>query len=189
MMKSIARRMLLFSVVILVVVNTLSGQLIYTLDFTRALAKAGIEYAEATEQWLHVVFPPYHVFMDYDLVLQNDRNDYEIRYHIRTLDEGIPPTVAVSRLVASIASNAEIYDIHVKVLTEEFLKNAFNAERGVIAYFKPKEEFSEKPFGALLSLYTHDKPAIDVILLYRNPTYDPLKEYRGVRFISVPEAN
>ena len=66
----------------------------------------------------------------------------------------------VSRLVSSIASNSDEDDIRVTILTAPFLKENFNAERGLIAQFKPKEEFSEKPFGAYISLYTDGRPVI-----------------------------
>lgn len=161
-----------------------TGQIIYTAAFTRALEQAEIEYAEPVEQWLHVTLSPRHEFMEYDLVLQNDRNDFEVRYCIdnkhRTSD--IPPSIAVSRLLASIASNAETEAITVKIPTDDFLKQAFNAERGMIAYFTPKFEFSEKTYGALLSLYSADRSAIDIVLLYQDPLYDPLTMFRNIRF-------
>ncbi|HLF65780.1 MAG TPA: hypothetical protein VI603_18610 [Saprospiraceae bacterium] len=168
-----------------VMTDTALGQIVYTVAFTRDLKKAGLEYAEPTEQWLHVTIPPRHEFMDYDLVLQNDRNDFEVRYSIhqdRHADMPIPASVTVSRLIASIASNDEIHEIHVKIPPDEFLKEAFNADRGVIAYFTPKDGFSEKDFGALLSLYAEDRPAVDIILLYMDPAFDPLSMYRSMRY-------
>lgn len=178
---------LFLSVVVSAFTTSAAGQLVYTAEFTRALHRAGISYAQPAEQWLHVVLPPRHEFMVYDLVLQNDRNDFEVRYCIRRTDSGIPPSVAVSRLAASISSNSEAHDIVVKIPPDEFLREAFNAERGVIVYFIPKKEFSEKPFGALLSLYSEGRHAIDVVLLYQDPKFDPLYTYRGVRFIEEPD--
>jgi hypothetical protein len=90
--------------------------------------------------------------------------------------------VSVSRLVANIASNDEINDIRIRIPSDEQLSEAFNAHRGVIAYFTPKVEFSEKPYGALLSLFAIDKPAIDIVILYTDPTYDPLLSYRSIRY-------
>lgn len=184
-MKSNAWNVVLSVVCFWMMSDFASGQIIYTANFTRDLKKAGLEYAEPTEQWLHVTIPPNHEFMEYDLVLQNDRNDFEVRYSIhkeRRSDLSIPPSVAVSRLLADIASNDEIHEIRIKIPPDELLKEAFNATSGVIAYFAPKDEFSEKDFGALVSLYAEGRPAIDIILLYRDPAFDPLIQYRSIRY-------
>ena len=170
--------------------GAVSGQVTYTKAFTHLLEKEGIEYAEPTEQWLHVTIPPEHEFMKYDLVLQNDRNDFEVRYDIhssRSRNQSIPPSVAVSRLLATIASNDESHDILIRIPEDYFLREAFNADQGILAYFTPKAEFSEKTYGALLSLYVEGRQAIDVILLYTDPAYDPLTMYRSVRFADVAE--
>jgi hypothetical protein len=160
-------------------------QVTYTTEFTKLLEKEGIEYAEPTEQWLHVTIPPEHEYMRYDLVLQNDRNDYEVRYdirHVRGRVPLIPPSVEVSRLLASIASNEDAHEILVKIPEASFIREAFNADQGILAYFRPKSEFSEKPYGALLTLYAGERQAIDVVFLFADPDYDPLTMYRSVRF-------
>jgi hypothetical protein len=163
------------------------GQVVYTAHFTKKLRQAGVEYAAPTEQWLHVVNPPQDEYMDYDLVLVNDRNDLEIRYRIGEVPEMAPPSVEVTRLVATLASNADINDIVVKIPPPGFLKEAFNAEAGVIVYFTPKAEFSQKPYGALLSLYLQDRPGMNVVLLYIDPSFDPLNSYRSLRFLDTRE--
>lgn len=171
-------------------IQAASAQITYTVAFTQTLEKAGIGYAEPVEQWLHVTLPPEDEFMDYDLVLQNDRNDLEFRYRIqsgRYAESEIPPSVIVSSLVATIATNQEPTDIHIQIPTDSFLKAAFNADRGVIAYFTPKAEFSEKPYGAYLSLYAEGRTGIDVVILYSDETFDPLTMYRGVYFTELSE--
>ena len=157
-------------------------QIIYTASFTHALRQAGIEYAEPVEQWLHVTIPPDDEFMEYDLVLQNDRNDFEVRYHFADENSAIPASIAVSRLVASIAVNDEAQNIVVRIPPEEFLKDAFNADRGVLVQFTPKETFSEKRHGAFLSLYADGRPSVNVVLLYMDQSFDPLTMYRSVRY-------
>ncbi len=173
-----------YCVVLWISIDPVLGQIKYTASFTRSLEKAGISYIAPLEQWLHVAAPPDHEYMQYDLVLQNDRNDFEVRYRIhpnRRSELSIPPSVTVSRLIASIASNDEANEIRVVILSEEILK-VFNADRGVIAYFTPKDEFTEKPYGAVFSLYAEDRRAIDVVLLYTNPEFDPLTAYRSIYF-------
>jgi hypothetical protein len=123
--------------------------------------------------------------MDYDLVLQNDRNDLEYRYRIESnarLRQPVPASVEVSRLLASIASNDSEANIVIKIPDEDFLRQAFNADHGMIAYFTPQAGFSEKPYGALLSLYAAGHPAVDVLILSYDRTIDPLQHFRSVYF-------
>lgn len=93
----------------------------------------------------------------------------------------------VSSLIATISTNQEPADIHIRIPTDRFLKEAYNADRGVIAYFTPKVEFSEKSYGAYLSLYADGRTGIDVVILYSDETFDPLTMYRGVYFTDLPE--
>jgi hypothetical protein len=120
--------------------------------------------------------------MHYDLVLQNDRNDFEVRYQFGKYDQSIPPSIAVSRLVASIAINDDFHNIVVKIPSEELLREAFNADQGVLVRFTPKATFSEKTYGALLSIYSENRPALNVVILYMDQSYDPMTMYRSVRF-------
>jgi hypothetical protein len=161
------------------------GQITHTASFTRLLTNAGIEYLEPLEQWLHVTLPPLHDYMTYDLVLENDRNDFEVRYFVHRgmgSDVEVPASVTVAGLVASIASNAPESEIRIQVPSDSLLREAFNADRGIIARFTPKADFSEKPFGALISLYQEGRPGIDIVVLYTDPEYDPMWMYRNVRY-------
>jgi hypothetical protein len=166
-------------------ITSLVGQIIYTASFTRLLHDAGIEYAAPAESWLHVTIPPEDDYMDYDLVVENDRNDFEVRYRIHrqsAQSKQTPASVEVARLVASIASNEPETEIRITIPPDGLLKEAFNADRGVIGYFTPKPDFSEKTFGALVSLYQSSESAIDIVLLYNDPEFDPLGMYRSIRF-------
>jgi hypothetical protein len=170
------------------ILTTGYSQVIHTAAFTKTLTAAGLEYVEPVEQWLHVTMPPAHDFMDYDLVLQDDRNEFEVRYRIH--DAGtdmpeVPPAIEVSRLIASIASNKDMHDIHVSIPPSAYLSEVFNADDGLIVRFIPKAEFSEKAYGALWTLYAKGRPAVDVILLYNDPAYHPLTMYRNLRFSDV----
>jgi hypothetical protein len=164
---------------------TLTGQITYTAAFTQTLSEGGIEYAEEVEEWLHVTIPPEHEYMDYDLVLQNDINDFEVRYRIDPDTDNsalVPLSAEVARLTASIASNDENSEIRIVVPPDSLLQDAFAADRGVIAYFSPKLTYSEKPYGALLTLHAWGHPVVYIVVLYADPAYDPLEKYRNIRF-------
>lgn len=165
--------------------NALPAQIVHTARVTLLSRAAGLEYQEPVEQWLHVVYPPEHEYMRYDLALQNDRNDYEVRLRIRlpgTPEFTIPEPVEITRLLATIAINEPLHDIRIQIPPPDFLSEAFNAEQGLVAYFRPKPGFSEKPFGALISLFAEQRGAVDVVILYRDEAYDALSMFRNLRF-------
>lgn len=178
------KRLWLSVVAILFVQVAGYNQITYTAAFTRLLEKAGMEYAEPAEQWMHVTVPPIDDYMDYDLVLENDKGDFEVRYafHREKPENRTPPSVEVARLVASIATNDPETEIRIQIPADTFLRQVFNADFGLIAHFIPKEDFSMKPYGALISLYAEGRSGIDVVLLYRDPDYNPLEMYRSIRF-------
>lgn len=164
--------------------GTVQSQITYTATFTRLLDKARIDYAVPAEQWLHVTLPPDHDYMHYDLVLENDRGDFEVRYRFHTglPAEDMPPAVEVARLVAHIASNNPETEIRIQIPPDRLLQEVFNAEAGVVAHFTPKEDFSMKPYGTLLSLYPSGYAGIDIVILYTDPEYNAVEKYRSVRF-------
>lgn len=162
-----------------------SGQIVYTAAFTHLLDHAGLEYFTNTEEWLHVTIPPEDVYMDYHLVLENDRNDFEVRYHISDSSNTksvTPAAVEVARLVATIATNDENSIIRIQIPPDALLHTVFNADRGILAYFTPKADFSEKPHGAILSLYKDNRPDVFIVFLYYDPAYSPLTQFRNIRY-------
>ncbi len=165
--------------------SSVDAQIVYTRAFTQRLVEAGLEYDLPAEQWLHVIMPPDDSLMHYDLVLQNDRNDFELRFHIHSASDAdlvVPASVALTRLVATIASNDENALIRIEIPPEDLLKTAFNADRGAIALFSPKKIFSEKQYGALISLYSVGRQSVDIVILYNDPAYDPLTAFRSLRY-------
>ncbi|MDX1479626.1 MAG: hypothetical protein R3301_18065 [Saprospiraceae bacterium] len=171
--------------IFMLLAGVVQAQITYTRSFTKKLAGAQLSYHTPVESWLHVVPLRSDAFMDYDLVLQNDRNDYEVRYRIRRLNRkwrAVPQHVEVSRLVASIATNEPEAEIRMSFPDDAFVREAFNAESGLFARFKPKPAFSEKPFGTLVSLYGEGKAIVDVVVLYHDPGFDPIEHFRDLRF-------
>lgn len=161
------------------------SQITYTKQFTHKLQKAGIEYAEPVEQWLHVILPPEDGLMDYDLVLQDDRNTIEYRYRISLPSDSraqLPPSVAVTALIANLATNAEEAEILIQIPPDSLLQAAFLADAGIVARFIPRQEFSAKEHGALISMISEEGAVVDVVILYTDPEFDPLMAFRSVRF-------
>lgn len=142
-----------------------------------------MEYLESVEQWLHVVPDDRDQFMKYDLVLENDRNDFEVRYRIRRgRHSRLPLHVEVPRLASSIASNQDGSEIHMTFPDSTFLMTHFNARSGIFADFAPKAAFSEKPYGTLVCLGNDEDACVDIVILRYNPDYNALDAFRNIRF-------
>lgn len=163
----------------------MSAQIVYTASFTRKIDKAGIDLYKPVEEWLHVYPLDRDSFMTYDLVLQNDINDFEVRYRIRQ-DKGkwrrIPNEIEFKRLLSSVATNDPEASIRVYIPDSTFAREHFNAASCHFADFIPKIGYSEKPFATLISLYSDDNVGIDIVLLHYDPDYDPMESFRNLRF-------
>ena len=123
--------------------------------------------------------------MKYDLVLQNDINDFETRYRIRPYKgkwKRTPQNIEIGRLASSIATNDPEADIYMAFPDSTFAREEFNAVSCHIARFVPKQSFSEKPYGSILSIRADDGTAVDVIVLTYDPEYNPYSDLRHIRF-------
>ena len=160
-------------------------ELVYTRAFTDALEAQGLDYYEPVETWLHVTKHREDHFMDYTVILENDINDYEVRYRLRgraSAAEAFPPKIEIVRLISSISVNDEEADIRIRIPEQDFAHEHFNAEAVAFGDFTPKRSFSEKPYGTYISLYSSRYGSVDVILLYYDGEMDPLASYRNLRF-------
>ena len=167
-----------------------SGQLVFTRDFTEKMHRANLKFVEPVELWLHVYPLDGDAFMRYDLVLQNDRNDFEMRFRLR-FPEGtradVPQNVEASRLLASISSNTDGSEIQMEIPDTAFWQAHFNAHDGMIAHFVPKADFSEKSYGTLISILSLDSVIVDVIILRNDGNYHPMEAFRNLWFARVNE--
>ena len=160
-------------------------QITYTAAFTQKIEKLGIEMYEPVESLLHVYPLEEDDFMAYDLVLQNDINDFEVRFRIRPENgkwQRTPENVEVLRLLTSVATNDLEADIRRIIPEDGFFVEAYNATGGFMAKFVPKETYSEKQYGTLVSIYREGVGAIDIVLLYHDAHYSAYNSFRGIRF-------
>ena len=162
-----------------------TGQITYTRSFTDRLQEAHLEYYKPVETWHHVSPKRKDRYMQYDLVLVNEENDLELRYMIKPYaDDAVDqyPHVETMRLIQHVATNDEEADIRVLMPDSETLARRFNAEWGLCQYFTPKRTYSEKPFGALITLYAKGKAMIQVVILYQDASYDPFESFHFLKF-------
>ena len=165
--------------------QNMDDPIVYTASFTKKIEKIHLDVYEPVESWLHVYPMSRDSFMRYDLVLQNDRNDFEVRYRIRPERgrwKNTPQFVEFQRVLSSIATNDPEADIRLLKPDQAFFEEAFNATDGSIAYFTPKFSFSEKTHGALISITDAGNAAVDIVILYNEDEYDALRSFRHLRF-------
>ena len=159
--------------------------LIYTSKFTRLLKKAELEFFKPVEVWLRIKPVQRDRHMRYDLILHNEVNDFEVRYRIlpsgRSKMETYPH-IEASRLAASLASNADNSEIRVQVPDPAFVRETYNADWCTVHSFVPKASNTEKSFGSLLSILAEDQAMVNIVLLYDDPEYNVLEQFRQVRF-------
>jgi hypothetical protein len=165
--------------------SSLPAQLVYTASFTRKIEKAGIDLYKPVEQWLHVYPLDKDSFMTYDLVLQNDINDFEVRYRLRP-DKGkwrnTPNEIEFKRLLSSLPTNDLEASIRTYFPDSTFARDNYNAASCYFADFIPKASYTEKPYATLVCLRSDQNVSVDIILLHYDPEYDPMESFRNLRF-------
>ncbi len=160
----------LFSWVILFFGFALNSQeaLVYTQDFTVLLDNAPIEFSKP-QGWFKVF--PYrddYGFGDYDLVLNSEDKDMQIRlkYYSNNPDKVQYPDFEFSRMMTHIATNDDQSLLFFKGIESLELARKYRADWGALATFTPKENFSDKQRGKLLSLFHEQFGFIQIIYLY-----------------------
>lgn len=112
--------------------------------------------------------------MPYDFAMYSKKEKLEIRYHIipfsdSTNIENDLPQMHLMRTMTNVASNDEEAVTTVHSISEQQLKEDFNADWGVIAFFPPKASFSNFKNCKLLCLFKENKGIAFVYYLFDEP--------------------
>ena len=108
---------------------------------------------------------------NYHYAIKKKKGDLEIRYAIQSWaskseEVNAVPHITSMNLVSTLASNSEDALISYHILSDADLKEKYNADWGLVAYFRPKKNFSEKKHCKMLSLFSEGKGIVSVFYLF-----------------------
>ncbi|MDX1939926.1 MAG: hypothetical protein SFU99_05195 [Saprospiraceae bacterium] len=164
----------------------LIAQIEFTDNFRHLVENAGIDFYEPTEGSYKEVKLQKHSFQPCDFGIRSRREKLEIRYLIAPYSEYNiafkAPHVECFRMVSNLATNEEDAAITSLSISEDELKENFNADWGKIYFFQPKDSFSERAHCKMLALYSEGKGMALVFFLFDEPSRDLDNRYLALRF-------
>jgi len=175
------------TVLVLFILNNtvIFAQIQYTKSFTDKLNKANLLFYKPADTWFHLIPMEEDDFFEYDLVIESDDGDIEMRYMIhpwKERDEDEIPHILAMNVAMEAASNDEKHLLKISPIDNVELKNTYNADWGMIVNFKPKSSLSNKQYGRLLALFSENKGNVHVIYLFDPPAEGSYKFMQAVEF-------
>ncbi|MBK7871601.1 MAG: hypothetical protein IPJ74_13480 [Saprospiraceae bacterium] len=132
----------LFIIIIGLCAQHLIAQIEFTDNFRHLIENAGIDFYEPTEGSYKEVKLQKHTFQPCDFGIRSRREKLEIRYLVAPYSEHNiafkAPHVECFRMVSNLATNEEDAAITSLIISEDELKENFNADWGKIYFSNPK---------------------------------------------------
>ncbi len=147
------------------------AQLEYTPQFAKLLEATDVILSQPLENQYKKKMIKKNDLFEYHYAIKKKKGDLEIRYAIqpwKSKPEEVNkvPHITTLNLVNTLASNAEDSVISYHILSDKELQEHYNADWGLVAYFKPKENFSEQRHCKMLSLFSEGKGIVNVFYLF-----------------------
>ncbi len=157
-------------------------------DFALLLNQAGIEFFEPLEAGYKDIALPENDYHNCQLAIRSNQEHLQIRYFILPWNEEDPattqPNLIAFRALTSIATNADEAIISVIQPDVETLREDFNADWGVIYFFRPKPGFSDQPFCRMIAICKEGQGTAFIFYLFDDPNNEALDmRYLALRFL------
>ena len=155
------------------------GQLQYTQRFTNLLKRCDASFIMPIEGWYKIKLLRKSQARKYDLVLESEEHDFEIRFKLNPNYALTAPHVTCAATVSDLAINNDYFDIRLNVFSADQAWADFNAEWAAYADFVPKPSISDKYYGRLVMLYRDDH------LLQTTMFFNKQDEEKDIRLYSL----
>lgn len=160
----------------------------YPIGFSERLNRAGVDFFEPIEAGYKDTRPVQNEFQDYHLAIFSRKEDLEIRYVIQPFETNNPfssnPHIATIRALTSVSINEEEELISAIQLEKKQVLKDFNADWGMVYFFKPKPGFSKYPYCRMLALHKEEQATVFVFYLFEKTDNEALdRRYQALRFL------
>lgn len=162
------------------------AQIKYSENFLHLLDHAQIDFFEPVEGSYKEIRLQKGTFQPCDFGIRSRKEKIEIRYLVAPYNEHHyvfrAPHVEGLRMASHLAVNEEDAVITSIGITEDELKENFNADWGKIYFFQPKDSFSEREHCKMLALYAEGKGMVLVFFLFDEPSRELDNRHLALRF-------
>ena len=112
---------------------------------------------------------------EYQYAMKKKKGDLEIRYSIKPSAQQLEaiqniPHIPTINLITTLASNDEDSVISYHVISQQSLSEDYKADWGLVAFFRPKEMFSDKKHCKMITLFAEGKATAHIFYLFDEVT-------------------
>lgn len=166
----------------------------YPVQFNELLSQVGIEFHEPADAGYKDIRTIENEYQEYEFAIWSRKEKLEMRYAVLPYDEkdvfSANPHILTARALTSIATNEEDSNISAIQLTEKALERDFNADWGMVYFFKPKIGFSAHAHCRMVALYKEDRGTVLIFHLFEKASNEALDtRYYALRFKALEEEN
>jgi hypothetical protein len=176
----------------LLIVLSQSGfsQIQYTQHFTRELKKCQASFVAPVEGWYKIKMLRNEPGLKYDLALQSEEKDFELRYDLQPGYRANVPHITCLTSASTLAINDDRADIRVNIFTPEQAREYFQADWAAWADFIPKPSITEKYYGRLVTLFREGDGLMQVVMFFNQHSEEKDRRIYSLSFLSRdPENN
>lgn len=162
----------------------------YPEQFRSLLNQAKLEFFEPLDAGYKDVQAPENQFQNCHFAIRSRQEDLEIRFSVfpwsAPADNLVAanPHILTHLAVSNVAVNDPTALISGIELDEESLRQEFNADWGMVYFFKPKPEFSDQPFCRMVALCKEEQATVLVFFLFDDAGNTALDHrYLALRFL------
>ena len=167
--------------------TSVKAQLEFPASFIQLLEEAQLTINQPIENQFKEKSVRDNDLCSYQYSMRKKKGDLEIRYNVQpsaAQDSNINavPHITALSLVSSLATNDDDSIISYHQVSKKDLETKYRANWGLVAFFKPKEEFSSKAHCKMLTLYAEDKAIVTIFYLFDEITEDLENQKYSIMF-------
>jgi len=134
--------------------NIVAQKIQLTRSFDKKMERMDLVYNFVDQSYLHVSYPDRDEFRKYDLVLEDDQSEIEIKIIIIQNAKLMFPNVKAASTISTMASNQDERDeIRIQVLDSAQSSEGYGADFVSIADYLPKRALTGKEYGRSIAIY------------------------------------
>lgn len=149
-----------------------------TVDMFSTLEQMNLEYLQPVEETPKYIRKGKIKYFDYDFGMKIDNGNTLILVQTRLDDGNYIPQVAISALVATLATNDQDVDIRMMEPSDTYLSDT-NSDWAIEALFKPKDGIGNYGIAYLKSIFKEGLGVTNILYLAKeNVEITPILRYK-----------
>jgi hypothetical protein len=164
-------------------------QIQYTQHFTNELKRCRADFIAPVEGWYKIKLLKNEPGPRYDLALQSEEKDFELRFSLQPEYRVQAPHITCLTTASTLAINDDHADIHVNVFTADQALEFFHADWAAYADFVPKPSLTQKYYGRLVTLFRQDDGLMQIVMFFNEHDEEKDRRIYSLSFLAEATEN